>query len=122
MVLDSRCVLALESRYADQPETGEPSADPAVSVVGPDDGEVIVLGTTRLRVLEDGSNTAHRLGLAESFLNSGRSARQLAQCGLEVPFTAFPEHRHQLLEYLTRDPILVVGDRLMWLPDALAKE
>ncbi|GAA1747639.1 cupin domain-containing protein [Nonomuraea bangladeshensis] len=39
-----------------------------VSVVGPDDGETIVLGTTRLRILEDGSNTGHRLGIAESVL------------------------------------------------------
>ena len=44
------------------------TGDPAVSVVGPDDGETIVLGTTRLRILEDGSNTGHRLGLAESVL------------------------------------------------------
>ncbi|MFJ1714169.1 cupin domain-containing protein [Streptomyces sp. NPDC088260] len=43
-------------------------ADPAVSVVGPDDGETILLGSTRMRVLEDGSNTGHRLGLAESVL------------------------------------------------------
>ncbi|MGW7521734.1 cupin domain-containing protein [Streptomyces sp. NPDC054796] len=42
--------------------------DPAVSVVGPDDGETILLGTTRMRVLEDGSNTGHRLGMAESVL------------------------------------------------------
>nr|WP_235464677.1 cupin domain-containing protein [Streptomyces platensis] len=41
---------------------------PAVSVVGPGDGETILLGTTRMRVLEDGSNTGHRLGLAESIL------------------------------------------------------
>ncbi|QIB47921.1 cupin domain-containing protein [Streptomyces aureoverticillatus] len=46
----------------------EPTTDPVVSVVGPDDGETIVLGTTRMRVLEDGSNTGHRLGLAESVL------------------------------------------------------
>jgi len=52
----------------DVPQTSEPTADPAVSVVGPSDGETIVLGTTRLRVLEDGSNTGHRLGLAESVL------------------------------------------------------
>ncbi|WP_328326391.1 MULTISPECIES: cupin domain-containing protein [unclassified Streptomyces] len=50
------------------PNSLEPVADPAVSVVGPDDGETIVLGTTRLRILEDGSNTGHRLGLAESVL------------------------------------------------------
>jgi quercetin dioxygenase-like cupin family protein len=52
----------------DEPKTSEPIADTAVSVVGPDDGETIFLGTTRLRVLEDGSNTGHRLGLAESVL------------------------------------------------------
>ncbi|MEV0623002.1 cupin domain-containing protein [Nonomuraea sp. NPDC050404] len=42
--------------------------DPTVSVVGPDGGETIVLGTTRMRILEDGSNTGHRLGMAESVL------------------------------------------------------
>ncbi|GAA2614153.1 cupin domain-containing protein [Streptomyces axinellae] len=52
----------------DEPKASEPIADPAVSVVGPGDGETIFLGTTRLRVLEDGSNTGHRLGLAESVL------------------------------------------------------
>ena len=36
-----------------------------VSVVGPDDGESIQLGPTRLRILEDGSTTGHRLGMAE---------------------------------------------------------
>ncbi|MFF7969710.1 cupin domain-containing protein [Streptomyces sp. NPDC007905] len=52
----------------DEPQTSEPIAEPAVSVVGPGDGETIFLGTTRMRVLEDGSNTGHRLGLAESVL------------------------------------------------------
>ncbi|MFC8368367.1 cupin domain-containing protein [Streptomyces sp. NPDC057239] len=52
----------------DEHEADEPVADPAVSVVGPGDGETIFLGTTRLRVLEDGRNTGHRLGLAESVL------------------------------------------------------
>ncbi|MEU3988805.1 cupin domain-containing protein [Streptomyces platensis] len=52
----------------DEPQTSEPMPDPAVSVVGPGDGETILLGTTRMRVLEDGSNTGHRLGLAESVL------------------------------------------------------
>ncbi|WP_436520663.1 cupin domain-containing protein [Actinoplanes sp. HUAS TT8] len=37
----------------------------AVSIVGPGEGEVIVNGPSRVRILEDGSNTAHRLGLAE---------------------------------------------------------
>ncbi|MFF4901148.1 cupin domain-containing protein [Streptomyces sp. NPDC001068] len=44
------------------------AAEAAVSVVGPDDGEVLVLGTTTMRVLEDGRTTGHRLGIAESVL------------------------------------------------------
>lgn len=36
-----------------------------VSVVGPDDGEVVLSGPTRMRILEDGSTTQHRLGLGE---------------------------------------------------------
>ncbi|MFF8902642.1 cupin domain-containing protein [Streptomyces lydicus] len=52
----------------DEPKTSEPTTDPAASVVGPGDGETILLGSTRMRVLEDGSNTGHRLGLAESVL------------------------------------------------------
>ncbi|WP_406474281.1 cupin domain-containing protein [Streptomyces platensis] len=72
----------------DEPKTREPMPAPAVSpmpelavsVVGPGDGETILLGTTRMRVLEDGSNTGHRLGLAESVL---------------APHTSGPpQHRH----------------------------
>ncbi|WP_179235515.1 cupin domain-containing protein [Streptomyces sp. CS113] len=51
-----------------EPAPPRPGTDPAVSVVGPDDGETILLGTTRMRVLEDGSHTGHRLGMAESVL------------------------------------------------------
>ncbi|WP_107309213.1 cupin domain-containing protein [Streptomyces sp. TP-A0356] len=51
-----------------EPMTSEPTSDPAVSVVGPGDGETITLGTTRMRFLEDGSNTGRRLGMAESVL------------------------------------------------------
>ena len=36
-----------------------------VSVVGPDGGEVIQLGPTRMRILEDGRTTGHRLGVGE---------------------------------------------------------
>lgn len=36
-----------------------------VSVVGADGGEPIQLGPTRMRILEDGSNTGHRLGVGE---------------------------------------------------------
>lgn len=36
-----------------------------LSVVGPDSGETIQLGPTRMRILEDGSTTGHRLGIGE---------------------------------------------------------
>jgi len=36
-----------------------------VSVVGPDGGESIQLGPTRVRILEDGTTTEHRLGIGE---------------------------------------------------------
>jgi len=52
----------------EEAKTSEPQADPAISVVGPRDGETIVLGTTRMRVLEGGSHTGHRLAIAESVL------------------------------------------------------
>ncbi|MFJ1796602.1 cupin domain-containing protein [Kitasatospora griseola] len=53
----------------DETKNGEPRADrAAVSVVRPGDGETIALGTTRMRILEDGSHTEHRLAIAESVL------------------------------------------------------
>ena len=36
-----------------------------VSVIGPDDGETIQLGSTQMRILEDGTTTGHRLGIGE---------------------------------------------------------
>lgn len=36
-----------------------------VSIVGPDQGEVIQIGPMRIRFLEDGGTTAHRLAVAE---------------------------------------------------------
>ncbi len=36
-----------------------------VSVVGPAGGEVIQLGPTQMRILEDGRSTGHRLGMGE---------------------------------------------------------
>lgn len=36
-----------------------------ISIVGPDDGEIALSGATRMRILEDGSTTAHRLGVGE---------------------------------------------------------
>ncbi|WP_433063452.1 cupin domain-containing protein [Dactylosporangium sp. CS-033363] len=40
----------------------------AVSIVGPGEGELIVNGPAKIRILEDGGNTSHRLGLAEIIL------------------------------------------------------
>ncbi len=58
---------------SNEPNAGTPVPDtapgaPAVSVVGPGEGEPVLLGTTRMRILEDGSTTGHRLGIAESVL------------------------------------------------------
>jgi mannose-6-phosphate isomerase-like protein (cupin superfamily) len=51
-----------------------------VSIVGTGGGEVIDLGTARIRILESGATTAHRLGLAEITI---------------PPHTAGPpQHRH----------------------------
>src|SRR5713101_4896146 len=36
-----------------------------VSIVRPDEGEVALSGPTKIRILEDGSTTSHRLGLGE---------------------------------------------------------
>ncbi|RRQ86095.1 cupin domain-containing protein [Streptomyces griseofuscus] len=52
----------------EEAKNSEPQHRPAVSVTGPGDGEVIVLGATRMRILEDGSHTGHRLAIAESVL------------------------------------------------------
>ncbi|MEV8127767.1 cupin domain-containing protein [Streptomyces sp. NPDC085944] len=52
----------------EEARNSEPRVDPAISVAGPGDGETIMLGTTRMRVLEDGSHTGHRLAIAESVL------------------------------------------------------
>jgi quercetin dioxygenase-like cupin family protein len=38
---------------------------PQISVVGPDAGETILLGPIRMRILEEGSSTGHRLGVGE---------------------------------------------------------
>ncbi|MGW1065649.1 cupin domain-containing protein [Streptomyces aureus] len=66
----------------EEAKTSEPGSTPAVSVVGPGGGETIVLGTTRMRVLEDGRHTGHRLAIAESVL---------------APHTQGPpQHRHSL--------------------------
>ena len=38
---------------------------PRLSIVAPGGGELIELGPARIRLLEDGATTAHRLGMAE---------------------------------------------------------
>ncbi|MFE2267789.1 cupin domain-containing protein [Streptomyces lavendulae] len=53
---------------AEEPKSTAPTDRPTVSVVRPGEGETILLGTTRMRVLEDGSTTGHRLGIAESVI------------------------------------------------------
>ncbi|SFW78474.1 cupin domain-containing protein [Amycolatopsis australiensis] len=58
----------------------EPEAVNDVSVVGPDGGELIVLGAARMRILEDGGTTAHRLGVGEITLPPHASGP--------------PQHRH----------------------------
>jgi mannose-6-phosphate isomerase-like protein (cupin superfamily) len=51
-----------------------------VSVTGPNGGDVVELGPARIRIMEDGGTTAHRLGIAEITL-APRSAGP-------------PQHRH----------------------------
>jgi mannose-6-phosphate isomerase-like protein (cupin superfamily) len=41
------------------------TVDSHVSVATPTDGEVIDLGPARIRIMEDGGTTAHRIGIAE---------------------------------------------------------
>lgn len=53
---------------SEEAKSSEQQTYPGVSVVGSGDGETIVLGTTRMRVLEDGSHTGHRLAITESVL------------------------------------------------------
>jgi mannose-6-phosphate isomerase-like protein (cupin superfamily) len=51
-----------------------------VPVVGPGQGEIVLAGPIQLRILEDGSTTSHRLGVAEITI---------------APHTAGPpQHRH----------------------------
>ncbi len=45
--------------------TGQADVTTRVLIVPPDSGEIALDGPIRLRILEDGSTTAHRLGIAE---------------------------------------------------------
>jgi mannose-6-phosphate isomerase-like protein (cupin superfamily) len=51
-----------------------------LSIVGPRAGEVIVLGPARIRILEGGGTTGHRIGIAEITLAPGSAGP--------------PQHRH----------------------------
>jgi hypothetical protein len=53
------------------PQVPSHPATAGVSVVGPDAGEPIHLGPTRMRILEDGPTTGHRLGMGEITLAPG---------------------------------------------------
>lgn len=57
-------LLAAVQAFTTMVRTGTGQAK-RVSIVGPDGGEVALNGPTRLRILEDGSTTGHRLGVAE---------------------------------------------------------
>ncbi|MGW5106385.1 cupin domain-containing protein [Nocardia sp. NPDC004123] len=64
----------------DEAHSDETNSATTVSIARPGEGEVIMLGATRMRILEDGSNTGHRIGLAESVV---------------APYTPGPpQHRH----------------------------
>jgi len=52
----------------------------SASITGPEDGERIQLGPITMRILEDGSTTAHRLGLGEITVPPGVAGP--------------PQHRH----------------------------
>src|SRR6202451_4733260 len=51
-----------------------------VSIVGPGEGELALTGPTRMRILEDGSTTSHRLGVGE--------------IPIAPPTEGPPQHRH----------------------------
>jgi hypothetical protein len=53
--------------YSDESQLSRKASRPVadVSVLGPADGDVIQLGPTRVRILEDGSATQHRIGIGE---------------------------------------------------------
>lgn len=60
----------------DEPIAERRPDDPAVSVVAPGEGETILLGTTRMRVLEDGRNTSTASGWPSRFWPRTRQGRR----------------------------------------------
>jgi hypothetical protein len=46
-----------------------------ISMVGPNGGEQMMTGPVRMRILEDGSTTGHRLGVAEITVAAPEGAR-----------------------------------------------
>jgi hypothetical protein len=46
-----------------------------ISVIAPDGGEQMLTGPVRMRILEDGSTTGHRLGVGEITVAAPEGAR-----------------------------------------------
>ena len=73
-------VREFASRPSQTVKAGERADMTAISIVRPGEGELALAGPVRLRILEDGSTTSHRLGVAELTI---------------APHTAGPpQHRH----------------------------
>lgn len=64
MTLGSLQLMRVHSHEEIQIHYEEPQMTD-ISVVGPDGGEQMLTGPVRMRILEDGSTTGHRLGIGE---------------------------------------------------------
>src|SRR5215831_19354453 len=64
MTLDSLQLMRVHSHEEIQIQCEEPQMTD-ISLVGPDGGEQMLTGPVRMRILEDGSTTGHRLGIRE---------------------------------------------------------
>ena len=64
MTLNSLQLMRVHSHEEIQIQYEEPQMTD-ISVVGPDGGEQMLTGPVRMRILEDGSTTGHRLGIGE---------------------------------------------------------
>src|ERR1700751_630596 len=64
MTLDSLQFMRVHSHEEIKIQYEEPRMTD-ISVVGPDGGEQMLTGPVRMRILEDGSTTGHRLGIGE---------------------------------------------------------
>src|SRR5215471_700302 len=64
MILSSLQLMRVHSHEEIQIQYEKPQMTD-ISVVGPDSGEQMLTGPVRMRILEDGSTTGHRLGIGE---------------------------------------------------------